>query len=284
MQTLIRTFLGLTHNSSCIRPGKRTYLTHFWPTQLKVKTATKCLLVLMLLAVLSFLLTAPTQTHAQEDRMNSAGRYEGPCGIGPGFEPAAIDIQNNSIMQQSTGASELSTSANHELLKGTHVLCPGRAAANQTDSSAEGRGLWLSFHLGHNFPLGSFRKTFNSGPSITADLEYEFRRNLSLYGMVGYHYFNDKNNIGPDLTYTNLSLNLRGYFPVSTWRGFVQAGPGFYHPNFGPNKFGFNVGTGLDFPIHPKLAIELGTDLHVVDPGGRSRVFVDPKLGIKFRF
>ncbi|HEY0762952.1 MAG TPA: VWA domain-containing protein [Pyrinomonadaceae bacterium] len=155
---------------------------------------------------------------------------------------------------------------------------------DRTHPSAERRALWLSFHLGHNFPLGSFRRTFNSGPSITADLEYEFRRNLSLYGMVGYHYFNDKDNIGPDLTYTNLSLNLRGYFPVSTWRGFVQAGPGFYHPNFGPNKFGFNVGTGLDFQINPKLAIELGTDLHVVDPGGRNRVLVDPKLGIKFRF
>ena len=155
---------------------------------------------------------------------------------------------------------------------------------DRTHPSAEGRGLWLSFHLGHNFPLGSFRKTYNSGPSVTADLEYQFRRNLSLYGMLGYHYFNDKDNIGPDLTYTNLSLNLRAYFPVSSWRGFVQGGPGFYHPNFGPNKFGFNIGTGLDFPINPKLEIELGTDLHFIDPGGRNRVFVDPKLGIKFRF
>jgi len=71
---------------------------------------------------------------------------------------------------------------------------------------------------------------------------------------------------------------------VSTWRGFVQAGPGVYFPNFGPTKAGFNIGTGLDFNIHPKLAIELGTDFHFVDPGGINRVFVDPKLGIKFRF
>ena len=155
---------------------------------------------------------------------------------------------------------------------------------DRTHPSDIRRGFWFSFHLGHNFPLGSFRKTYNSGPSVTADLEYQFRRNLSLYGMLGYHYFNDKDNIGPDLTYTNLSLNLRGYFPVSSWRGYVQAGPGFYHPNFGPNKFGFNVGTGLNFPIHPKLAIELGTDFHFVDPGGQNRAFVDPKLGIKFRF
>lgn len=155
---------------------------------------------------------------------------------------------------------------------------------DRTHAATDGRGLWFSFHLGHNFPLGSLRRTYNSGPSVTADVEYEFRRNLSLYGMLGYHYFNDKDNIGPDLTYTNLSLNLRGYFPVSSWRGYVQAGPGFYHPNFGPNKFGFNVGTGLNFPVHPKLQIELGTDFHFVDPGGNNRTFVDPKLGIKFRF
>jgi opacity protein-like surface antigen len=115
-------------------------------------------------------------------------------------------------------------------------------------------------------------------------VEFQFNRRFSLYGMLGYHYFNDKDNVGPDLTYTNASLNLRAYFPVSTWQGYVQAGPGFYHPNFGPNRFGFNVGTGLDFPIHPKLSIELGTDLHVVNPGGRNQVFIDPKLGIKFRF
>ena len=155
---------------------------------------------------------------------------------------------------------------------------------DRTHPSGEQRGFWFSFHLGHNFPLGSLRETYNSGPSVTADFEYQFRRNLSLYWMLGYHYFNDKDNIGPDLTYTNLSLNLRGYFPAGSWRGYVQAGPGFYHPNFGPNKMGFNVGTGLNFPIHPKLAIELGTDFHFVDPGGQNRTFVDPKLGIKFRF
>jgi hypothetical protein len=144
--------------------------------------------------------------------------------------------------------------------------------------------LWFSFHLGHNFPLGSFRNIYNSGPSLTGDLEYQFRDNLSLYGMVGYHYFDSKTNLVPDLSYTNVSLNLRYYFPVSSWRGFVQAGPGFYHPNFGPNKFGLNLGTGLNFPINPKFAVELGTDVHFVDPGGVNRVFVDPRLGIKFRF
>lgn len=146
------------------------------------------------------------------------------------------------------------------------------------------RGLWYSFHLGHNFPLGSFRKTYNSGPSVTADLEYAFNDRLSLYWMLGYHYFNGKTPGVTDLSYTNLSLNLRSYFPAGAWRGYVQAGPGVYNPNFGPTKGGFNVGAGLNFPIQPKLVLELGTDFHFVDPGGANRAFVDPKLGIKFRF
>jgi len=145
------------------------------------------------------------------------------------------------------------------------------------------RGLWYSFHLGHNFPLGSFR-TYNSGSSVTADVEYAFRDNLSLYYTLGYHYFTGRTAGDRDLSYTNISLNTRGYFPGSTWRGYVQSGIGVYIPNFGPTKVGLNFGTGLDFAIQPKLALEFGTDFHFVDPGGMNRVFADPRLGIKFRF
>lgn len=163
----------------------------------------------------------------------------------------------------------------------TPVVAPGPGGGN---SIKGGRGLWYSFHLGYNFPVGSFHRDYNPGPSVTADLEYEFNDNYSLYWMLGYHYFNSKDNIVKDLSYTNLSFNLRRYFPASSWRGFVQAGPGVYHPNFGANKFGFNIGVGLDFPVMPKLWLELGTDLHDIDPGGLNRVFFDQKLGIKFRF
>ncbi|HEY6806329.1 MAG TPA: VWA domain-containing protein [Pyrinomonadaceae bacterium] len=161
---------------------------------------------------------------------------------------------------------------------------PDSQDPDRTQASPTNRALWLSFHLGHNFPLGSFRNAYNSGPSVTADVEYQFHRNYSVYGMLGYHYFNSKSFLVQDLTYTNVSLNLRRYFPVSTWQGYIQAGPGLYHPNFGANRFGFNVGAGLDFPVTSKLAIELGTDWHFVNPGRLNRVFVDPKLGIKFRF
>lgn len=147
-----------------------------------------------------------------------------------------------------------------------------------------GRGrLWLSFHLGMNFPLGSFNKTHDPGPSLTLNAEYPFRDNLSVVGYLGFHYFHgDRGN--PDFHYTNLSLNLKQYFPVSSFRGYVEAGPGIYFPKSGTSKFGFNVGTGLSFAIQPKFKFEVGPDFHFVDPGGSKRVFVDARMGVAFRF
>jgi M6 family metalloprotease-like protein len=143
--------------------------------------------------------------------------------------------------------------------------------------------LWLSFHLGMNFPLGSFNKTFDPGPSMTLNAEYPFKDNLSAVGYLGFHYFHgDRGN--PDFHYTNLSLNLKQYFPVSTFRAYVEAGPGIYFPKSGPAKFGVNVGTGLSFNIQPKFKFEVGPDFHFVDPGGQKRVFVDARMGVAFRF
>jgi hypothetical protein len=106
------------------------------------------------------------------------------------------------------------------------------------DGGKDGRGLWFSFHLGHGFPLGSFRQPYKSGPSVTLDAEYFLRRNISLYGMLGYHFFNAKPAAGADLSYTNLSLNLRAYFPVGGWLGYVQGGPRFSGPAQTVNRAG----------------------------------------------
>jgi hypothetical protein len=173
--------------------------------------------------------------------------------------------------------------------------CQGPAQTPPRDVSVPGgggfvpdgpglNGWWYSFHLGHNFPLGSLGKQYNSGPSLTADLEYQIRNRYSIYGMLGYHYFDSDLNQVRDLFYTNLSLDFRAYFPVQSWRGYVQAGPGVYFPNFGPTRFGLNFGTGLSFQLQQKLFFELGTDLHYVQRPGENHFFVDPKMGLKFRF
>lgn len=143
------------------------------------------------------------------------------------------------------------------------------------------RGLGYSFHLGMNFPVGSFTRDYDPGPSLTLDLDYVLRDNLSLVGLVGFHYFH---GVESDLSWTNLSLNAKLFFPFFGWRWYLAAGPGIYMPNAGTKKFGMNLGTGINFPIQPRLALELGADYHLVDPGGLKQTFIDLKMGMIFRF
>jgi opacity protein-like surface antigen len=143
------------------------------------------------------------------------------------------------------------------------------------------RGLDYSFHLGMNFPAGKFSEEYDPGPSLTFDVEYSLRDNLSILGLLGFHYFHSNEN---DLSWTNLSLNARFYFPLVGWRWYVSGGPGSYMPNNGSRKFGMNLGTGLNFPIQPNLSLDVGADYHLVDPSGDRRVFFDVKMGLVFKF
>lgn len=143
---------------------------------------------------------------------------------------------------------------------------------------------WYSLHLGHNFPLGDLRKSFASGPSITIDLEREWRDRWSIYAVLGYHYFDAKFPGGDETYFTNLSLNLRAYAAAGPWRRFIGFGPGLYRQEGGSTEGGLNVSAGLEFPIVTSLRLETGADLHLVDPTGDRRMFIDVKLGVKWRF
>lgn len=149
------------------------------------------------------------------------------------------------------------------------VVPPGRA------------GLWYSFHLGLNSPTGSFDDALDAGPSLTLDAEYPWTDRISIVTMLGLHVFEGD----PDpFYYTNLSVNAKAYMPLGWANFYVEAGPGIYFPKSGSNEFGVNVGAGFSFPVNPKLKIEVGPDLHVVDPGGDSTTFIDARLGIVFHF
>jgi len=99
--------------------------------------------------------------------------------------------------------------------------------------------------------------------------------------MFGVHVFGGN----PNTFYTrNFSVNAKVYFPIGWMRLYAQAGPGGYFPSAGSNVFGMNAGAGLSFPVLPKLKIEIGPDLHYVDPNGRRELFIDAKLGVVFHF
>jgi hypothetical protein len=172
--------------------------------------------------------------------------------------------------------------------------CQGPAQAGPKRSPGGGDGgfppfgsskdLWYSLHLGHNFALGQFRKSHQSGPSITFDLERAYGQRFGIYAMLGYHYFDARQAGIDDEWITNLSLNLRAYGPAGPWLRFVGIGPGIYRDRSGNSSLGANVSFGLDFPLQPNFMGEAGADLHVARPGGDQRLFLDLKLGFKWRF
>lgn len=145
------------------------------------------------------------------------------------------------------------------------------------------RGMWYSFHLGLNFPLGEFNTSYDPGPSLSLDFEYKLMDNTSVLGILGFHYFHGPAD-GRDMSWTNVSANVRRYVPILGWRWFIQGGLGLYIPNSGSNRLGLNLGTGLNFLIDPRLALELGLDYHWVGPGHEKRSFFDLRMGLLFRF
>jgi len=154
---------------------------------------------------------------------------------------------------------------------------PGRAS--QDDRAW---GLSFSFHLGYGFPLGDFADSHDPGPSVTGDVEYRLARNVSAVAFLGYHAF--PSNTVDAVGLTNLSLNFRAYAPAGPWQLFAQLGPGIYWPNSGGSDLGGNVGLGLSFPVHPKLSLEVGPNLHGVFTEPDTRLFIDTMLGISWRY
>ncbi len=144
-------------------------------------------------------------------------------------------------------------------------------------------GLWYSVQLGYNFPLGSFDKDFDAGPSATLGLEYPLTADFSLTSLFGYHFFRGKSGTAGDLDYMLLSLKARQYFAGSSWHGFVQGGAGGYFAHPGDDALGLSLGVGFNRRLHSKLFLELALDGHCIAPGGDERYFLDSRIAIKFR-
>lgn len=67
------------------------------------------------------------------DEYDEQCRWGGPCGIGPCFDPGAVNGQNNSLMQQDgIDQTELCVATNHDLRLGNGVTCPGARCGDPT--------------------------------------------------------------------------------------------------------------------------------------------------------
>ncbi len=119
----------------------------------------------------------------------------------------------------------------------------------------------LSLHTGVAFPRGDITDYLDNGLNFIIDFGYEFSREWSFVGMFGYNRFDDRFDGG--FYCLNLSANLRYYFRrLLNTSYYIGAGPGIYILERGGNKFGFNLGAGIDIEITPRVLLEFGGDYH----------------------
>jgi M6 family metalloprotease-like protein len=206
------------------------------------------------------------------------------------FEDFLVNPQGGAWQVESEYQGSVCTARTHGRPQGVEVPPNGGTPGDGGGVPPGVRArLWYSLHLGMSFPRGSFAESFEPGPSISADFEYQISDRVSLEALYGYHFFHDRAPSGAsssqqNLAYRNLSLNARAYLPFGWARFYLQAGPGLYDANPGSTSGGLNVGIGFSFPLHTNFRAQVGSDLHVVDPGGTKRLFLDHTLGVAFRF
>jgi hypothetical protein len=125
----------------------------------------------------------------------------------------------------------------------------------------------LSAHGGVAIPSGNFSNSFDQGINFLVDANYWFNSNWALFAFFGYNDFKSKITGVDDLYVLNLSLNLRYYInrsitPGPRWFYYVGGGPGYYIPERGDSKFGYNLGLGFGRHISNHLSAEIGFDFH----------------------
>lgn len=140
----------------------------------------------------------------------------------------------------------------------------------------------FSFHGGFNSVQGSFGDAVEGSLSLGADLEYPVHDRFTLELFAGYDDF-DTAFGGDELLH--LSLNLKVYSRLSDrlrWLGLV--GLGLYEFDSGPSEDGYNLGTGLRFPVRSNLWLDATVRYHVVKLGDADFTFLTTHWGVSRRF
>ena len=152
------------------------------------------------------------------------------------------------------------------------------------DQDADDEQFSGSLHAGLTLPVGDAGDFYDSGFSAGVDLEYQITPELSLVGILGYKWFQGGSSLIDDTYWFSGNLNLKASTDFDPLRLFVKGGPGFYVPESGSTRPGFNIGGGVDYDIDANLTAEFGLDYHYIDLEDGDFTFFDFQLGILFRF
>ena len=131
----------------------------------------------------------------------------------------------------------------------------------------EERRYSFSAHLGATFPLGTFGSVFDKSYCLILDADYRLTPELTLVGYFGYNNFSSAFSAIGDIYIINISGNLKYRFssgsPFNLFP-YLQGGGGYYVIEHGNNKFGLNLGGGLDVDLTNKITFEAGLDYHKI--------------------
>jgi hypothetical protein len=159
-------------------------------------------------------------------------------------------------------------------------------AQAQVQVSAEGRA-------GVTLPTGDLsRDGAEAGLAVGAELMFTVQRNLSVYVGANRHGFScDRDcDVGRNPRSSGLASGLKVIFPspadATLWaRGGVLAHRIVTDDGSGPRNLGFELGTGFDMPIAPRLYLTPHLGLYSHDSrGSRSATYLNLGVGVHYHF
>jgi hypothetical protein len=156
----------------------------------------------------------------------------------------------------------------------------------QVQVSGEGR-------VGVTFPTGDLSSEgAEAGLGLGAEMLFSFQRNLSAYVGIHRHGFSCDSDcdVGRNPRSTGVGAGLKFVLPsprdALVWaRGGIVANRLSTNDDAGPRNVGFELGTGVDMPIAPRLYLvpNLGFISHDAG-GGATASFLTFGVGIHYHF
>lgn len=152
----------------------------------------------------------------------------------------------------------------------------------------EGPGWSFGLFGGATLPLGDLSDGTDAGVHGRLTAAYRFTPRFQLVAGLGLSQLGtEPGSASDDTRFVHLTLSPRLTFPSSSGRPdpFVELGVGGYRTRTG-DELGLSVGLGLRHRLRPRVALELGVDVHhVVDGlGGLDDAdFLAARIGFSFR-
>lgn len=143
--------------------------------------------------------------------------------------------------------------------------------------------LALSAHGGVVIAHGALRNTYETGVSLTADVEFRLTSLLSLEGLFGYHRFDAAIAGNPDLEVLQFSGGLKAFSGWGPIRAFAHGGAGTYRFDPGSTNGGVYGGAGIQLNPTPSFRFEVGYTLHSVFTSGPATRFSTAQVGMVVR-